>query len=86
MAKCKIERTPEGLVITYTCLCGSRVRLETYKKPDRLPVCFECAIAVEPLPPSNRCYGSHNNIKRKQNKESVHSAQKRSYETLFNNG
>ena len=83
MPKCKIERTVEGLVITYTCVCGSQVRLETYKKPDRLPVCFDCAIAVEPLQPTNSCYGSHNSGKRKQIKENVHSAQNRSGKTLF---
>ena len=83
MPKCKIERTTEGLVITYTCVCGSQVRLETYKKPDRLPVCFDCAIVVEPLQSTNNCYSPHNSEKRKQNKKSVHSAQNRSDETLF---
>lgn len=90
MAKCRIERTDKGLIIHYTCKCGSRMRLETYKKPDRLPVCFECAIPITKLFPDLLNKTSHNKLhvptnkeKRKHNSKNVYSAQEAPDLTLF---
>jgi len=43
MAKVTIEKTSEGLVINYLCLCGQPLRLEIDVKPKRLPTCWDCA-------------------------------------------
>ena len=67
MAKVKIRTLETGeLEILYTCKCGEPSRFLTYKRPERLPLCFDCNIYCPPLDPPISEYLK--NLKEKQSR------------------